>query len=266
MEEVHASAAFVASGLLTQATPSKAPRSKSPSAYLTQGDQGILWNGRHQLYSGAGRCAVNVPGDGSCFKHAVERSLLVDFSPPMIVNGSLLNHQILEELESRWEFYIPFYTEGPGSSGDCIQDMRAAVMSYLIDNQWRQEVVDVIVQATANALKIAIGVFSRNRREDPRDDTVQLLHFGPAGTKKTIYLELDCGHYQAVIKHSIEFDPKAVSLPESQFFLNKLGYAATFEDVIHQAEKQQPPKEPAPVQDIPPKEPKKTSASEGPPP
>ena len=235
MEEVHASAAFVASGLLTQATPSKVTGSKSPSKYLTQGDQGILWEERHKLYSGAGRCAVNVPGDGSCFKHAVERCFLVDFSPPMIVNGSLLNHNILEELESRWEFYIPFFSEGPRSSGDCIQDMRAAAISYLVDNQWRQEVVDVVVQATANAMKIGIGVFSRKRREDPRSDTVQLLHFGPPGLQKTIYLELDCGHYQAVLKNSIEFDPKGLTTTESQFFFNQLGYTGTLEQMAKEA-------------------------------
>ena len=142
----------------------------------------------------------------------------------MIVNGSLLNHQIMEELESRWEFYVNFYTEGPNSSGDCIQDMRASAMAYLVDNVWRQEVVDVIVQATAHALKIAICVFSRNRKEDYLKDTLQLVQFGPDTLGKKIFLELDCGHYQALVKEEVEFDMKHVSLAESQYYFNELGW------------------------------------------
>ena len=199
----------------------------SPSDFLTQGSYTKQWNNRFDLYRQCFRSVQNVKGDGACFKHAIIRCLMVDFQPPLLMNMDLLNHQILQELESRWDFYLPFYnTTQEGEEGDEAEilftpgpeDLRHAVLQYLTDNKWNADIMDIIVQATANALKMQIGVFSRSV-----DSTVRLAVVGPPTAQKRIFLELDCGHYKSVIKKDVYFDVQSVPKADSDYYLSQLG-------------------------------------------
>ena len=170
------------------------------------------------MYKEMGRVAHNVAGDGACFKNAVLRCLMLDFSPPLLMNMSLLSHQILEEMESRWDFYLPF-CNFPGLYTPDLDEFKNHVLTCLSDNKWDTTIMDVLVQATSYALKMNLCVFTREQASS----NVQVLQFGPGNTARRIYLELDCGHYKAVVKYNVTLDISGLPKADSDYFLSQLG-------------------------------------------
>ena len=92
---------------------------------------------------------VRVPGDGVCFlksvKHCLERDLDVNYTIDQI------SDKIFDEICDNSEMYTAFHTN---SKHQLISD----TLKYLNHCMYTMDIVDVVVQACANALKINLYI------------------------------------------------------------------------------------------------------------
>ena len=95
---------------------------------------------------------IRVPGDGACFirsvKHCLSRDLDVNYTIDEICD------KIFEEVCDNAEEYSKFHTN---SKWQLISDM----LKYLNDWIYTIDIVDVAVQACANALKVNLYIYER---------------------------------------------------------------------------------------------------------
>ena len=95
---------------------------------------------------------IHVPGDGACFirsfKHCLSRDLNVNYTIDEICD------KIFEEVHDNAEEYSKFHTN---SKRQLIADM----LKYLNDCIYTIDIVDVAVQACANALKVNLYIYKQ---------------------------------------------------------------------------------------------------------
>ena len=93
---------------------------------------------------------VRVPGDRVCFlksvKHCLERDLDVNYTIDQI------SDKIFDEICDNSEMYTAFHTN---SKRQLISD----TLKYLNHRMYTMDIVDVVVQACANALKINLYIY-----------------------------------------------------------------------------------------------------------
>ena len=108
---------------------------------------------------------VCVPGDGVCFlkseKHCLERDLDVNYTIDQI------SDKIFDEICDNSEMYTAFHTN---SKRQLISD----TLKYLNHRIYTMDIVDVVVQACANALKINLYI------------CLTLLTHAKCGTRSTL--------------------------------------------------------------------------------
>ena len=95
---------------------------------------------------------AHVPGDGVCFlksvKHCLERDLDVNYTIDQI------SDKIFDEICDNSEMYTAFHTN---SKCQLISD----TLKYLNHHMYTMDIVDVVVQACANVLKINLYIYER---------------------------------------------------------------------------------------------------------
>ena len=93
---------------------------------------------------------VHVPANGVCFlksvKHCLERDLDVNYTIDQILD------KIFDEICDNSEMYTVFHTN---SKCQLISD----TLKYLNHHMYTMDIVDVVVQACANALKINLYIY-----------------------------------------------------------------------------------------------------------
>ena len=93
---------------------------------------------------------IRVPGDGVCFlrcvKHCLERDLDIQYSIDQI------SDKIFDEICDNSELYAQFHT---CSKRELIGD----TLKYLHSRMYTINVVDIVVQACANALKLNLYIY-----------------------------------------------------------------------------------------------------------
>ena len=114
---------------------------------------GVQWTELERYLSHEfNREIICVPGDGACFirsvKHCLSRDLNVNYTIDEICN------KIFEEVCDNAEEYSKFHTN---SKWQLISDM----LKYLNDQIYTINIVDVAVQACANALKVNLYIYER---------------------------------------------------------------------------------------------------------
>ena len=95
---------------------------------------------------------IRVPGDGVCFlrcvKHCLQRDLDIEYSIDQI------SDKIFDEICDNSELYAQFYT---CSKRELIGD----TLKYLNGRMYTIDVVDIVVQVCANALKLNLNIYER---------------------------------------------------------------------------------------------------------
>ena len=95
---------------------------------------------------------VHVPGDGVCFlksvKHCLERDLDVNYTIDQILD------KVFDEICDNSKMYTVFHTN---SKRQLISD----TLKYLNHHIYTMDIVDVVVQACANALKINLYIYEQ---------------------------------------------------------------------------------------------------------
>ena len=95
---------------------------------------------------------VRVPGNGVCFlksvKHCLERDLDVNYTIDQILD------KIFDEICDNSEMYTAFHTN---SKHQLISD----TLKYLNHCMYTMDIVNVVVQACANALKINLYIYEQ---------------------------------------------------------------------------------------------------------
>ena len=114
---------------------------------------GVQWTELERYLSREfNREIIRVPGDGACFirsvKHCLSRDLDVNYTIDEICD------KIFEEVCDNSEEYSKFHTN---SKQQLISDM----LKYLNDKIYTIDIVDVAVQACANALKVNLYIYER---------------------------------------------------------------------------------------------------------
>jgi hypothetical protein len=167
---------------------------------LLPGTNPALWSDKENFYQTHNRGLVDVRGDGTCFQKALEMSLCCDHG--MVISTSFINHSVYEEVEDNKAFYQDFHVMPKDWEGDMVEkvaDMMHQTALYMANREYRRDIVDVLIMAAANALKIKIGIFQK--------DHLGRLNYtcsGQRGLGKTVFLELYKQHYKSVIKKDYE--------------------------------------------------------------
>ena len=93
---------------------------------------------------------IRVPGDGVCFlrcvKHCLELDLDIEYSIDQI------SDKIFDEICDNSELYSQFHTCSK-------QELIGDTLKYLNGRMYTIDVVDIVVQACANALKVNLNIY-----------------------------------------------------------------------------------------------------------
>ena len=140
------------------------------------------------------RKIIRVPGDGVCFlkcvKHCLECDLDIEYSIDQI------SDKIFDEICDNSEIYTQFHMN---SKRQLIGD----TLKYLNNRMYTIDVVDIVVQACANALKVNIYIYECT---GPR--TILLPMYSKCHSNRNIFLLYDRqggsshwgDHYSAVVE------------------------------------------------------------------
>ena len=126
---------------------------------------GVQWTELERYLSREfNREIIHVPGDGTCFirsvKHCLSRDLDVNYTIDEICD------KIFEEVCDNSEEYSKFHTN---SKRQLISD----ILKYLNDRIYTIDIVDVAVQACANALKVNLYIYERTGPQSYLDPNIQ---------------------------------------------------------------------------------------------
>ena len=138
---------------------------------------------------------IRVPGDGVCFlrcvKHCLECDLDIQYSIDQI------SDKIFDEICDNSELYAQFHT---CSKWELIGD----TLKYLHSRMYTINVVDIVVQACANALKLNLYIYERTGSR-----SILLPTYSKCPSNRNIFLLYDChggsshggDHYSAIVEH-----------------------------------------------------------------
>ena len=114
---------------------------------------GVQWTELEQYLSREfNREIICVPGNGACFMRSVKHCLSRDLDVNYMIDE--ICDKIFEEVCDNSEEYSKFHTN---SKRQLISDM----LKYLNDRIYTVDIVDVAVQACANALKVNLYIYEQ---------------------------------------------------------------------------------------------------------
>ena len=165
---------------------------------------GIKWSEFDNEMRKQGKEVLTVAASGYCFIESVrlclERDLDVSYMNQQIVE------KILDEVYEQGTFYKMFHT---GSIRKLIEETQ----EYLKERKFTNDVIDVIVVAATNALKINLKIFQRHM------DMLQIVEKPcvTVASNRDVYLKYECmggsyhglDHYNAVVK--VKPSPPAIT-------------------------------------------------------
>ena len=128
-------------------------------------------------------------GDGFCFLYALEIAFTIDHR--FCFNIDSMTHMIIGEIQDHPERYLHWYV------GE-LEDLVADTIVFFESKQYDRDVVDLVVIAASNALKIDLYIYQENF------GAIQLKKAPGSHATKSIYVvrteQRGKGHYDAVVK------------------------------------------------------------------
>ena len=114
------------------------------SVHVEWSDLNLQWDFKQQI--------VCVPGNGVCFlksvKHCLERDLDVNYTVDQI------SDKIFDEICDNSEMYSAFHT-----NSKC--QLISNTLKYFNNHMYTMDIVNIVVQACANALKINLYIYKQ---------------------------------------------------------------------------------------------------------
>ena len=174
--------------------------------YISSTEETILptaWTSLQQHLRRRNRVVHRVSGNGFCFFNAVAKSLQTDHGIKIELSEAI--HNIVQHLLENYQNYVDFHTVSAKrdklvTNSDMLLN---EVMDFFNSRNYNNDVVDLLVTITADALGLGFYIYQNNRGK------IQVLKFSGGLISKPVYLKFTHdlkpigNHYDSIIKNQV---------------------------------------------------------------